>query len=192
MKTNLLFLPTLALTVLSSFAGPTRSIHELRQIDTKRYEVKHRSAKCFLAGETSIDLLAMYVDVNNDNSSSYHYGDSNDPESGMGGGIGLTHFYTRAFGTSVRAYWWDTESVVHSATASAIVRYPMERLCIAPYVMGGVGGHFDSVNQISGHIGGGLEYRLTNRLGLIADYTYTITDETADWGVFSLGVRIKF
>lgn len=146
-----------------------------------------KSAQCFYAGETSFDLISIYVDPRGTADS---HGES--IEDGFGGGIGVTHFFTESFGLRGGAYWWDTDSIVHSVTASAIVRYPIETLCLAPYVFGGVGGHFDSVNQVSGHLGAGLEYRLTDRLGVIADYSYTFTDETEDWNMYSLGLRIKF
>ena len=143
--------------------------------------------QCFYAGETSFDLISLYV--NPTGSSDNH--DVN-LESGAGAGIGLTHFITDSFGLSGRAYWWDTDSIVNSVTASAILRKPIESLCLAPFVYGGIGGHFDSVNQFSTHLGAGVEYRLTDRIGIIGDYSHTFTDVTQDWDMYTLGLRIRF
>ena len=153
-----------------------------------RAAYSQKSAQCFYAGETSFDAISIYVDPTG--TSNVHGGDA--IEDGFGGGLGLTHFITDSFGVRGGAYWFGSDSTIHSVTASGIIRYPLEKFCLAPYVFGGVGGHFDSVNQISAHLGAGVEYRITDRLGLIADYSHTFTDETEDWNMYSLGVRVRF
>lgn len=136
---------------------------------------------CFAAGEMNFDIISVYADPT-----------GNGLEDGVGGGIGAGYFFTENFGLMGRAYWWDGNDAIHSVTASAVVRAPLGDTCLAPYLFGGVGGHFDSVNQISGHLGAGAEYRLTDSIGLFADYSYTWADETDDWHLYSLGVRFVF
>jgi opacity protein-like surface antigen len=136
---------------------------------------------CFAAGEINFDIIGMYIDPTGDGL-----------EDGPGGGIGAGYFFTENFGINTKAYWWDGNSAIHSITASAVARFPIDDLCLAPFIYGGVGGHFDSVNQISGHLGSGVEYRLTDSIGIFADYSYTWADETDNWHGYSLGVRFVF
>ncbi len=91
-----------------------------------------------------------------------------------------------------RAYWWDADSVIHSLTASAVLRAPIQSICLAPYAYGGIGGHFDSVNQFGSHLGAGLEFRMTERVGVFADYSHNWAEETEDWHMYSLGLRLAF
>ncbi len=148
--------------------------------------ITHHGKECFYAGETSFDIISIYVDPRGSSNV------SGELEAGAGGGLALSHFFNENFGLMGRAYWWDGDDVVHSFTGSVVIRYPFQDLCLAPYVFGGIGGHFDSDSQVSGHAGAGLEYRFTDRLGLVADYSYTWTDETEDWHLYTLGLRIKF
>ena len=110
----------------------------------------------------------------------------------FGGGIGTRYFLTKNLGVMARAYWWDADPVMHNITASAVVRYPIQELRIAPYVYGGIGGHFGEENQFGGHVGGGLDYQVNERLGAFADYSHTWTGDSDDWNVVALGIRIHF
>ncbi len=136
---------------------------------------------CFHGGEINFDLIGMYIDPVGDGLNE-----------GAGGGIGLGYFFCENFGVQTKAYWWDGNDAIHTVQASAVLRAPIDGTCLAPYVYGGVGGSFDSVNQVTGHLGGGLECRLCDSVGLFADYSYTWADETGDWNGYSLGVRFVF
>ena len=151
--------------------------------------IKHSPKQCFYAGETNFDIISLYVSPSGDPTEGY---DGEPLDDGFGGGISISHFVTERFGGQFRAYWWDTESVVHSITGSFIVRQPIEKWCTAPYVFGGIGGHFDSANQHSWHAGAGVDIRLSEKWGIVADYSYTWADETADWNLFTLGLRFTF
>ncbi len=144
-----------------------------------------QAENCFYAGESFLDVFGVFADPDSgDNGTGY--------ESSFGGGVGLGHFFTEYLGARGRAYWWDGGSAVHSLNADLILRAPIQSLCIAPYLYGGLGGSFDGVNQLTQHIGGGLEMRLTGRLGVFADYSHTFADDTEDWNLYSLGMRILF
>ena len=146
------------------------------------------AANCFNAGETSLDIISIYADPTGGGGDSY---DGTGLDGGFGGGIGLTHFVTENIGLSGQAYWWDGASIIHSVTASVIYRQPIQDICLAPYIYGGGGGHFDSVNQVSAHAGAGVEYRICEGFGIFADYRYTWADETEDWNLYTLGLRIQ-
>ncbi len=138
---------------------------------------------CFEAGETIFEAISIYA---------LPSGGGDPLDEGFGGGIGLSHYYTENFGVQTRAYWWDGDSAIHSITASLVYRCPIQDLCLAPFIYGGGGGHFDSTNQGSGHLGTGIEYRVKPGFGIVADYRYTWTSETEDWHLFTLGARFVF
>ena len=137
---------------------------------------------CFTAGEIQFDAFTLYANPQGGGILS----------DGWGGGLGGSYFLNEYVGLMGRAYWWDADPVIHSITGSAILRYPFQELCLAPYAYGGLGGHFDSVNQVGGHLGVGLEFRMTENLGVFADWNYTWADKTEDWDVVSFGLRLVF
>ena len=68
----------------------------------------------------------------------------------------------------------------------------MQSLCIAPYGYGGLGGAFGDESQFTQHLGAGVELRLTGRVGVFADYSYNFGDETTDWNLYTVGMRLLF
>lgn len=140
---------------------------------------------CFDHSSTGIDLFGVYVNPTGNNGS--------DIDSSLGGGLGVTSYLNSYLGFSGNAYWWhDGDSQVTSISGSMILRYPIRSLCVAPYLIGGVGGHFNSVNQWTSHVGAGIEIRVpsVSCLGIFADGTYNFADETEDYLMFRLGARI--
>lgn len=174
---------------LSAFAGPSYYDYSYSAKADYSYSTKspvsdptpQMQVPCFTEGELHLDLLSVYADPT-----------GNQLASGVGGGIGLGYFFTERFGLMSRAYWWDAESVIHSITTSAVLRFPIQSICLAPYIYAGVGAHLDSVNQFGSHAGAGLEFRMTERLGLFADYSYTWAEETENWHLGTLGLRLAF
>jgi hypothetical protein len=110
----------------------------------------------------------------------------------FGGGLGLNYFFSRYFGVGGEGYWWDGDSnddVVSSFSASAILRYPIDRCRIAPSILGGVGYNFSTEDQATIHLGGGVEYRFTQRFGSFFDGRFVWTDDSNDYGLLRLGLR---
>jgi len=95
---------------------------------------------------------------------------------GSGGGIGLNFFFARYFGIG-----WEGSVYSNDGTASWLplngnffIRYPICAWNLAPYVMVGGGADFQR-NRKSigfGDVGLGLEYRLTDHIGLFSDGRY--------------------
>jgi len=156
--------------------------------------IKHYPREAYYAGEWSFDFISVYVDPQLDDLEAEDYGlDEEALSAGFGGGIAASFFFTENFGLSTRAYWWDTETVLTSVTASAVYRYPIHPSGFAPYLFAGGGGHFTSdETRGSVHAGVGLEYRLTDRVGIIADYTYTWAESELEWSMYTLGLRLLF
>lgn len=114
-----------------------------------------------------------------------------------GGGVGVNFFFARYFGLGVDGYWANMErggNVVSSVSGSAILRVPidLDGFGIAPYMYGGGGGHFDSINQGSGHAGAGVEFRFTPNMGIFTDGRYVWTATTNDFGMVRSGFRFTF
>ncbi|MEM8953548.1 MAG: outer membrane beta-barrel protein [Verrucomicrobiota bacterium] len=116
---------------------------------------------------------------------------------GWGGGVGLNYFLTEMFGVSARYYAFDNDapggSAEHDISFSAVVRFPIEELCIAPYLFGGGGLVTNSGTEGTGHLGGGIDWRFADNLGLFTDGRYTwaggAKNNYASWNI---GLRIKF
>ena len=116
-----------------------------------------------------------------------------------GGGLGLNYFFARYFGIGIEQdvfgrrpgqanNYGDAGMTRWATLGNLYFRYPICEWNLAPYVMvgggaiygktptsnilgGGNRGTFNS-GQGVGHVGGGLEYRLTENIGLFTDARY--------------------
>ncbi|MCX6968335.1 MAG: hypothetical protein NTZ46_11285 [Verrucomicrobia bacterium] len=71
--------------------------------------------------------------------------------------------------------------VVNQVTGSLILRYPFEGpICWAPYIFGGGGGMFDGHSVGFGHIGLGVEFRVTPYMGFFTDWRWEFVDRNND------------
>jgi len=95
---------------------------------------------------------------------------------GSGGGLGLNFFFAKYFGIG-----WEGSLYSNRGTASWMpvngtffLRYPICSWHLAPYAMVGGGADFQR-NRASvgyGNVGVGLEYRITNNIGIFSDGRY--------------------
>ncbi len=70
-------------------------------------------------------------------------------------------------------------SIANQVTGSLILRYPFEGpICWAPYIFGGGGGVFDNDSVGFGHIGLGVEFRVTPYMGFFADWRWEFMSRT--------------
>ncbi len=130
---------------------------------------------CFSDTEIQADVFGAYVVGEGPN----HAGSIRDH--GWGGGIGVNYFFHRYFGLGAEGYWLEAKpnasaghgsesKAFHNATGSVIFRYPIDKLCLAPYLYVGGGASMDGENWALAHVGAGLEYRIIpNKLGIFAD-----------------------
>jgi hypothetical protein len=135
--------------------------------------------------ETTVDIFGTYSAVDGDGAY----------EDGFGGGIGANKFFRRYFGVGLEGYFWDgavNGDVISSVAGSIIARYPIEKLRIAPYITGGIGGSFNSVDQFNLLGGGGFDFRFTRNFGFFSDGRYVWTDQTNDYGLIRAGLRFAF
>lgn len=114
-------------------------------------------------------------------------------KTGAGGGFGFNFFFARYFGIGYEAAWYDNGGTVEHMPlgGNLFFRYPICSLNLAPYVMVGGGFGWDGTTIGYGNVGGGLEYRLTNNIGLFVDgrYFYGGTGNVAN---LRSGLRFAF
>ncbi len=114
-----------------------------------------------------------------------------------GGGLGLNYFFTQHIGIGVeqdivgrrdeRAEW--------ATVGNLFLRYPICSINLAPYLMVGGGAAYGDgrPGHGFGHVGGGLEYRITDNIGLFTDARYVYSSETPKNGVLGrTGLRFAF
>jgi hypothetical protein len=127
-------------------------------------------APCFAAGEL---VIKPFYDITLiDDAPKGHYSD----DTLYGGGLAVDYFFTENLGIGLDGYWLDDDSVIHSYNVNLTARTTVLTDCLAVYAIGG-GGVFTNGSTVgSAHIGGGLEYRLSQSFGLFADARYKWLD----------------
>lgn len=133
----------------------------------------------FYDREVSLDLYGSYATRDR-----RHFDDS---QAGLG--VGLNYFMTRHFGVSADTYMERVDWPTH-LDLSVIGRLPMDR--VAPYVFAGVGRQWHDNTQWTAHIGGGAEVRLNRKTGIFLDARHVMAEETRNFGLYRLGVRVVF
>ena len=113
-----------------------------------------------------------------------------------GGGIQASTFYNEIWGFGARAFWWDGElNIQHDYSLSVIARFPIRDLCIAPYIYGGPGVRANGDAHFAGHLGGGLDMRLSrfDCVGIFVDVRHTWTASGhQDYTTLTGGVRFSY
>jgi len=118
-----------------------------------------------------------------------------------GGGLGLNYFFARYFGVGIEQDLFgrnsgqndysDAGATRWATLGNLYVRYPICSWNLAPYLMVGGGaiygntpkmttpvGTYKIAGQGVGHVGGGLEYRVTETIGLFSDARYMFSGVT--------------
>ncbi len=124
---------------------------------------------CFSDTEIQADVFGAYAVTEGGQGGVFH-GDH-----GWGGGIGLNYFFHRYFGIGAEGVWLDANPhAVHEAGGSIFFRFPIDSICLAPYVYVGGSAQFDGEDWAAGHAGAGLEYRVVpNKIGIFVDGRFT-------------------
>jgi len=160
---------------------------------------------CFKDQELQLDLFGSFMNFPYGHDQDYgdrgRFGRGHDDNrDGGGGGVGVNYFFMRYFGVGVDGDFDSNLGGVANYTGKIILRLPIEThgICIAPYVFGGGGGesffddNYDSFNgrNFNGRggrfdrnpgtlgawmVGGGVEWRVTPRIGVFAEGRYTWT-----------------
>jgi hypothetical protein len=182
MKKILVCLSLSAFLAVSTFAGDTG-----KAVACEKAPVVDPGCDCFEAGLRGGFFFSGLFPI--DEGSGAFADDS------VGGGISVDYFLTDMIGLSGSAAWYSTDSVTHNYSVDAILRYPIRDLCIAPYVLAGIGVHTDSSTEVVGRFGAGIELACPeiNCTTLFADWIFTTENGAiTDYHVVRLGLKFPF
>ena len=83
-------------------------------------------------------------------------------------------------------------SAEHDGSISAIFRCThWDSSCFAPYLIGGGGFVANGSTEGTGHLGGGIDMRFTDTMGIFTDARYTWVKNKDDYTSVNFGIRIK-
>ena len=108
----------------------------------------------------------------------------------FGIGAGVNYFFTDNIGVGVDTYT-DGIRFPYMLNASAIYRFATESM-FNPYAFAGFGRQWKYAAQWTGHIGGGAEYKMKSGIGIFLDGRFVLAQETSDYGLLRVGVRLGF
>ncbi len=171
-------------------AGTARAEHAGNWSD--RFHYDHNTADLFSAQEFSLDLFGTY------GKSKEKFNDTFDRTARhgiFGAGVGANYFLTRCFGLGADVIAQNNGAdFIDAASASAILRWPIESCHFAPYFFGGGGRQFDGPDSWNVHGGVGLEVRLNARTGIFVDgrHVFHLQDKATDYALLRAGVRLAF
>lgn len=131
-----------------------------------------------------------------------------------GGGGDFKFFFCKYIGVGVEGYALAANNTVGGALGTLTLRYPIGCSRLAPYIFGGLGGAFggshtvlsefpedifhtsDADNDdsvLAGEVGGGLEYRVTRHIGIMADFSWHFLDgPDNNFGMVRSGLNFAF
>jgi hypothetical protein len=179
-----------AVAATSAFAGTTTVSKEVTPVE----------APClFRDNEFQIDAFGLGYFNQGGNDFNY-YGFNIDGISGRpawGGGLGINYFFSRYIGIGLEQDLygrnsgnspWDAGYTRWATIGNLFLRYPICSWNLAPYLMIGGGANYGSTPKVDigngqrigtfnsgqgfGHVGGGLEYRFTETIGIFSDARY--------------------
>jgi len=198
---------TIALGMVSTAFLACGALAGDQEIINKDYKAPVTPTACFKDQELQLDIYGDYFDFPHADDQYEHH--RNPGQAGGGGGLGVNYFFMRYIGVGVDGDINSNRGGVADYTGKLIFRLPIElgRFCIAPYVFGGGGGQSDfqedaNYNYRHDHrtqgaymSGGGVEWRVTPRVGIFTEGRYTWTtgrNNDGDNAQARLGVRIAF
>jgi hypothetical protein len=141
--------------------------------------------------ETSYDIFASYLTQERGLS---HVFDTNLGGGSMGGGLGVNHFFSRTTGIGSDINIPNNGgSFVDSATLNLLMRWPVGKSGLAPYLSAGGGRGYQPPWQWLGQVGAGLEFRTDAKGGLFVDARYIWGQkEPKDNLLLRAGLRLVF
>ena len=117
---------------------------------------------------------------------------------GWGGGIGVNYFFHRNFGIGVEGSGFGVDGRSNEfANLNAYLRFPIEgKICFAPYIIAGGGWEFSDIHDnLHGHAGLGVDFRVAAKVSVFTDIRYTWTGGPRvnnDFALVRTGVSFAF
>jgi hypothetical protein len=170
MKNTILTLAVSLGLAVASFGGNTSTV----------FSAPSRVADDLFGPEWQVGLAGTYQEENG---------------ADYGAGFGVTRFISENLGFGLEgSYIGEKGAWDYSAAANVLYRYPIENLRLAPYALAGVGAMFDDIDSgdLFYQVGGGVEYRVTDRIGLFTQIVYQFVTDGQDYPAAQAGVKITF
>ena len=175
MKKLTVALLAVAVTVTGAFAGT--SSKTFKETVTPAPECKFRDQ------EIQVDAFGLGT-----------FFDQGQP--GWGGGLGVNYFFSKFIGIGVEQdlFGRDHNTAEWSTAGNLFVRFPICSINLAPYALvGGGAAYGNGAGHGFGHAGGGLEYRITNNIGIFSDARYVYSSvEPQNAVAIRSGLRFAF
>jgi hypothetical protein len=120
--------------------------------------------------------------------------ENGDYKNGGGGGLLAEYFFCNYVGIQGSYAAVSPEGTTHIFNGDIVLRFPIESLCIAPYIIAGGGGSSDGEKLGSWQAGGGLDVRFHGSpIGIFADGTYNWhSDENSDKDYTLVRIGLKY
>ena len=83
-------------------------------------------------------------------------------------------------------------SFVNDVGGNLMLRFPIGRTGLAPYVFGGGGHEFEPTDATYGDGGAGVEFRFCPHFGIFGDGRFVATDTKSNFGMGRLGLKFSF
>ncbi len=165
------------LTAAAAFAGDGKTFKE-------KVVIEEVPTCAFRANELQVDAFAT--------GAFYNQG-----RPGWGGGLGVNYFFTKFIGIGVEqdVFGRANEAAEWATIGNLFIRYPICAINLAPYAMVGGGAAYGDGRRGHGfgHVGGGLEYRVTQNIGLFSDARWIYSSEEPKSGLLGrAGLRFAF
>lgn len=112
-----------------------------------------------------------------------------------GGGAGLNYFFLKYVGIGVEQTLAAREDNTEWGTfGNVFFRLPICSWSIAPYAMAGLGAIYSDTSEgtLAGTVGGGIEYRITDNIGIFTDARWLYHTQNGDSGAVLARTGIKF
>ena len=179
MNKTLTLLAVVLATAATSFAGTAVS-------DSKKVIVAPVEGYLFNANEWQVDAYVAGA-AGRFNHQKYN---------GMGGGLGLSYFFTRYFGIGIDDTLGSLNgngNAYNNFSGNIIGRIPIESWHLAPYAFAGGGATWGNhATAGNGDAGVGLEYRFTRNIGIFVDSRYLYGSRSLNETLSRAGVRFAF
>jgi hypothetical protein len=148
-----------------------------------------REVEKFRANELTFDVFGSYMRNHRKFNDAF---DRTIRHGTWGGGLGVNYFFLRYVGVGADAFAQaDGDAFINNTSASLIGRFPIGDT-VAPYVVGGAGRNFDPIEEWTGHVGTGIEFRLNAHTGIFVDGRYVWADKSVDYSLLRAGLRFAF
>lgn len=111
-----------------------------------------------------------------------------------GGGVGVNYFFLKYVGLGVEQDLMARDNAsVWGTFGNVFLRYPICSWNLAPYAVAGLGGLYGNGKSVlAGTVGGGLEYRITDHIGVFADARWLYNGSVSKDGAILARTGIKF